>query len=603
MFALTLLQSSAKISNPTCGDVVTAFQGVACCGATNKSLAAEVHICTPPEVPHKSIAIIGAGFAGMQAAKSLMGSVDHVTIFEAKDKTGGRAKTEWLVPGKLMTNLGASWLHESYPLEFGFGYGIKEALGLEISTTNENPLVDVANSASIPTRSMWNFARWNTYRNGAVSLPIFTKKQEFAKWLVPWHYTNQYGIGMRKSNPYVTVADVLQRIRREGVFADVNKIDGIIDYYIGAFNVTGFAQFKGMEPFASADAVVDMMSEYNSGFESVDDSLNSAEVFEWLGTYLAFTDDGVPYLDPDDGSNYKDVYQSNAYVEGSGFKGVFDALYQEVIPHVTLNLNSVVTSVETKHDGVHVTVGSNTQRFDAAIVTIPLGAMKHKTIAFTPQLPAGMLNAIHAIPFGLWTTVSLAWSNTTMQQAPWSSDFGPLQTDVALWSVDPSLPDGQVTPDFVLDASTSPGRFSVFYRLTEAEPGIHAINMIATGIASVEGDDSEMITKAREQLERLYGSVPAPDYSRVKQWGTDPHTFGSYSAGAPGEYETVDSDITRFRVALTDTEGSCHDRRLYFAGEHTETYWYGYTFGAAMTGHAAATKILTHNEATKARLR
>lgn len=55
------------------------------------------------------VAIIGAGVAGLAAARRLVAHGAHVTIFEARDRVGGRTHTDesWGVP----LDLGASWIH------------------------------------------------------------------------------------------------------------------------------------------------------------------------------------------------------------------------------------------------------------------------------------------------------------------------------------------------------------------------------------------------------------------------------------------------------------------------------------------------------------
>lgn len=59
--------------------------------------------------PHR-IAVIGAGMAGLAAARALRDAGAEVTIHEARDRIGGRVWTDRSWPG-LPVDLGASWIH------------------------------------------------------------------------------------------------------------------------------------------------------------------------------------------------------------------------------------------------------------------------------------------------------------------------------------------------------------------------------------------------------------------------------------------------------------------------------------------------------------
>ena len=57
----------------------------------------------------KTIAVIGAGTSGLTAAKQLSGAGKSVTVFEARDRIGGRVWTNHDLGEPL--DLGASWIH------------------------------------------------------------------------------------------------------------------------------------------------------------------------------------------------------------------------------------------------------------------------------------------------------------------------------------------------------------------------------------------------------------------------------------------------------------------------------------------------------------
>lgn len=65
-----------------------------------------------------------------------------------------------------------------------------------------------------------------------------------------------------------------------------------------------------------------------------------------------------------------------------------------------LSLNESVNAVEYRSNQVRVTSDASTYDFDAVIVTVPLGVLKARSIAFDPVLPDDTQNAIDRLGFG-----------------------------------------------------------------------------------------------------------------------------------------------------------------------------------------------------------
>ncbi|KJK76343.1 hypothetical protein H634G_08234 [Metarhizium anisopliae BRIP 53293] len=79
-----------------------------------------------------SIAIIGAGLAGLRCADVLVQNGIRVTIIEARDRIGGRVHQERLPGGRAVVDLGPNWIHG----------------------TDDNPILDIAKHTNTAAESL-----------------------------------------------------------------------------------------------------------------------------------------------------------------------------------------------------------------------------------------------------------------------------------------------------------------------------------------------------------------------------------------------------------------------------------------------------------------
>jgi monoamine oxidase len=82
------------------------------------------------------VGIIGAGASGLAAAQALTDRGRQVTVFEARDRIGGRIRTDTLSGRRV--DLGASWIHgtRGNPLS-----ALADELGLARVTTGETQII------------------------------------------------------------------------------------------------------------------------------------------------------------------------------------------------------------------------------------------------------------------------------------------------------------------------------------------------------------------------------------------------------------------------------------------------------------------------------
>src|SRR5687768_14137663 len=84
------------------------------------------------------VAIVGAGLAGLTAARALINAGLTVLILEARDRVGGRAFSDSTTFAPVTFDVGAQWFHQaaSNPL-----VPIARALGLPLYPDSAPPLI------------------------------------------------------------------------------------------------------------------------------------------------------------------------------------------------------------------------------------------------------------------------------------------------------------------------------------------------------------------------------------------------------------------------------------------------------------------------------
>ena len=249
---------------------------------------------------------------------------------------------------------------------------------------------------------------------------------------------------------------------------------------------------------------------------------------------------------------------------GRGFAGpdvVFTDGYRVIVDHLArglpVELGQRVLRVTV--DAAGVTIDTRRGRFvgDRAIVTLPLGVLKRDTVRFSPAPPARMRRAIEALEMGILNKCYLRFPFV----------FWPDEMD---WH--------QYVP-------REPGRWSLWLSMTRSsgQPILAAFNAAEFGREIEALPDAAIVAGAMETLRTIFGSsIPAPLDSQITRWGSDRHTFGSYSfipvGGHPGMRDDLAGDI----------EG-----RVFFAGEAASRAYAATVHGAYLSGLDTAARVVS----------
>ncbi|XP_024379447.1 lysine-specific histone demethylase 1 homolog 3 isoform X2 [Physcomitrium patens] len=237
-----------------------------------------------------------------------------------------------------------------------------------------------------------------------------------------------------------------------------------------------------------------------------------------------------------------------------------DIRFGRVVSEISHSCSEVKSRGEVKREVRVMTEDGEEFLGDAVLVTVPLGCLKAGTIRFSPELPEWKTASIKRLGFGVLNKVVLEFP-------------------LAFW--DENVDYFGATAG----CSLARGRCFMFWNLKRTS-GYPILVALVVGIAAKEGEEEEsgeLVDHAVKILRRLFGeeAVPEPVASTVTKWGKDPYSRGAYSyvaVGASGE----DYDILARPV----------DNCVYFAGEATCKEHPDTVGGAMMSGLREAIRVM-----------
>ncbi|ESQ55820.1 hypothetical protein EUTSA_v10024204mg [Eutrema salsugineum] len=498
--------------------------------------------CVQCEVEdEKKVIVIGAGPAGLTAARHLQRQGFSVTVLEARSRVGGRVFTD-------RSSL-------SVPVDLGASI----ITGIEADVPSErmpDPSVLVCNQLGLDLSVLHGFCPlYDTVTGKKVPPELDDALQAEFNSLIDDVDLLVEEIGKEKANK-MSLEDGLeyglQRLRMPHDKVNIERI-GLGNSTDASFSKTGISG----------------TSTYDGSGKN--DFLNPLErrVMNW---HFAHTEYGCAAV-------LKEVslpnWNQDEFYGGFGgphamIKGGYSRVVESLAEGLDIHLNKVVSEVSyasevsamnnSKHK-VRVSTSNGCEYLgDAVLVTVPLGCLKAETIKFSPPLPDWKYSSIKQLGFGVLNKVVLEFSKV-------------------FW--DDSLDYFGATAE----ETDQRGECFMFWNVKKTV-GAPVLIALVVGKAAVDYKDkskSEHVNHAMMVLRKLFGGdlVPDPVASVVTDWGTDPYSYGAYSyvaIGASGE----DYDVLGRPVQ------NC----LFFAGEATCKEHPDTVGGAMMTGVREAVRII-----------
>jgi monoamine oxidase len=425
-----------------------------------------------------SVIVIGAGIAGLAAARTLAEAGKRVTLIEARDRVGGRILTIPAADGGLPVELGAEFIHGLPP-----------------------ELIHLVDEAGLTRFELEGDYRCYREERGVGRLGPCGDQREID------HLFEELGhLQLPPDSPDLSFHEfVVQRgLGAEAVARATNYVEGFNAADAKRISIRSLAKQQAAEDAISGDRLFRVVEGYSM----------------------------VP------------AFLLRRFLDAGG--EFFAA--------------APVRSVDWKPGWVEVTTSTN-RVFQAgsAILTLPLGVLQARSVAFTPQ-PAQIFETADRLAMGPVGRVVYEFDGSLWSGLEGLSFlFAPEVTPPTWWTTSPR-------PSSMLTGWIAGRKVSKLKMEELPDTGLATLAAILGS-----SPDGRMPLDVRKHLVRWH----------LHDWQIDPHSLGAYTYVPRGAIHASDE-------LSVPVEGT-----LFFAGEHTDTsgHW-GTVHGALRSGYRAAEQIL-----------
>ena len=420
--------------------------------------------------------VIGAGVAGLAAARTLAEAGRRVALIEARERVGGRIHTVQAIQGDLPVELGAEFIH-GLPAE----------------------LIDLVDEAGLTRFELDGDSRCVSPGRGAARLGPCGDQHEVHQLFEELGHV-QLSPDARDLSFSQFVGQ--QKLGPEAATWATNYVEGFNAADADRISIRALAKQQAAEDAISADRLFRVV-----------------EGYERVPQYLLrrFRDAGGELL-----------------------------------------RSTVVRSIDWEPGQVEVATDTGRVLLaKAAILTLPLGVLQARRVAFSPQ-PVEILKAADSLAMGLAARVVYEFDNSFWKE------FASLKGVSFLFAP-------EATPPTWWTTSPQPGTTLTGWVAGRKAKKLEMDLLPETGLETLSVMLGSALHEVRKHLLRWH----------MHDWQIDPHSLGAYTYVPRGAIDA--SDQLSQPVAQT----------LFFAGEHTDTsgHW-GTVHGALRSGYRAARQLL-----------